>query len=71
MKRLIDENNPPKLEDYMGSVHSFERGLDPWHTDAFPNEFKHAAISKGRRKGGWFALDAWGNAIGFIPDRSD
>lgn len=47
---------------------SYERGLDPWHADAFPDEFKQVATSEGERKEGWFLTDAYGNEIGFIPD---
>ncbi len=48
---------------------SYERGLDPWHRDAFPDEFKDAAPNqKSKRGSGWFLQDAWGNDIGFVPD---
>ena len=43
------------------------RSLDPWHVDAFPDEFKYAGTT-GERAAGWLALDWCGNAIGFIPD---
>lgn len=46
----------------------YERGLDPWHADAFPAEFKASAPRHGERKEGWFVMDAWRNQIGFIPD---
>lgn len=49
-------------------VHSYERGLDPWHRDAFPPEFRDRIPLKGPRGSGWFHLDAWGNEIGFTPD---
>jgi len=62
---IIDKDHPPPLNNF---VFSYERGLDPWHEDAFPEEFKYAG-SRGKRKEGWFGLDVWGNAIGFIPDR--
>lgn len=45
------------------------RGLDPWHTDAFPLEFKHCAPHHDALRGsGWFLADAWGNEIGFCLD---
>ncbi len=47
---------------------SWVRGKDPWHVDAFPEEFKEQAPSKGKRKMGWFLQDAFGNDIGFVPD---
>lgn len=52
-----------------GSIHSWERGLDPWHPNAFPDEIK-ALLSNADtpRKSGWYALDWCGNTIGFIAD---
>lgn len=50
---------------------SFERGLDPWHSDAFPDEFKAAAPRRGVRQSGWFLIDWAGNAIGFVPDGTE
>lgn len=47
---------------------SWERGLDPWHKDAFPDEFKASAPNQDERKSGWFLNDAFGNAIGFVAD---
>lgn len=49
------------------AANSWERGLDPWHADAFPSEFKHVGTS-GPRATGWYALDGFGNVIGFIAD---
>lgn len=51
-----------------GSIHDWERGLDPWHRDAFPVELQSQIPDTGRRRAGWFALDAWGNQIGFELD---
>lgn len=50
-----------------GSVHSYERCLDPWHKDAFPDHLRGAGRG-GKRRHGWMALDAWGNPIGFFRD---
>jgi hypothetical protein len=48
---------------------SYERGLDPWHFDAFPPGLKHAAPNQGpRRAEGWYLLDGVGNVIGWVPD---
>ena len=47
------------------------RGKDPWHADAFPDEFKSRAPNQGVRGEGWFELDSWGQAIAFIPDGSE
>lgn len=44
------------------------RAKDPWHRDAFPDNLKHAAPRKGKRKMGWMLEDYWENPIGFVPD---
>jgi hypothetical protein len=46
---------------------SWERGLDPWHADAFPVGLKHIGTF-GERKAGWFLIDGAGNAISFVAD---
>ena len=61
---IIDKDNHPPIGIMGGIVHSYERGLSPWHRDAFPDEFKNLFPEQEDRKEGWFALDAWGNAIG-------
>ena len=48
----------------------YERGLSPWHRDAFPSEYKDQAPEQYKRSSGWFLLDAWDNAIGWYPDDS-
>lgn len=58
----------PTIGGMGGSIHDWERGFDPWHEDAFPDEFKDQIPNKGPRREGWFALDAWGNIIGWQPD---
>ena len=67
---IVSEYDSPPIDGCAGCVHSFERGLDPWHADAFPDEFKYAGTC-GERRSGWFVLDAWGNAIGFIVDGTE
>lgn len=62
----IDKGHRPPPHPFYGD--SWERGLSPWHKDAFPDEFKSAAPEQAERKEGWFLLDAYGNSIGFIPD---
>ena len=57
----------PPVGGMGGAIHDWERGLDPWHRDAFPDEFKDQ-VGHGERREGWFALDAWGNVIGWQPD---
>jgi len=49
----------------------WERGKDPWHADAFPDAFKSRAPNQGVRGEGWFELDVYGQAIGFVPDGSE
>jgi len=65
----IDQSNKPPIGGMGGSIHDWERGEDPWHKDAFPDEFKEQISTTGVRKKGWFALDWCGNIIGFEPDR--
>ena len=58
----------PDASKYPG-VEEWERGLDPWHADAFvgtPAEGMFDASVP--RKTGWYALDWCGNVIGFVPD---
>jgi len=50
---------------------AYERGKDPWHKEAFPDGFKDAAPNQGDRREGWFLLDGFGNAIGFVPDGTE
>jgi len=58
---------PPHL--FYGDT--WERGLDPWHRSAFPDEFKDSAPNHGKRIEGWFLKDGWGNDIQFIPDGTE
>jgi hypothetical protein len=51
-----------------GAIHDWSRGSDPWHRDAFPEEFHDSAPKQGVRKEGWYALDWCGNIIGFVAD---
>lgn len=65
----IDINGHPPIGIMGGSVHDYERGLSPWHKDAFPDEFKNSAPEQNYpRLEGWNALDWCGNVIGFFPD---
>jgi hypothetical protein len=64
---VTSETQPPTSAH--GYVDHWERGLDPWHADAFvgtPAEgrFEHT----GARSTGWSAIDWVGNEIGFVPD---
>jgi hypothetical protein len=61
----------PPVGGMGGSIHDWERGPSPWHRDAFPEELKDWAPEQGNRVHGWFALDAHGNSIGFVPDGTE
>lgn len=64
---IVSETVKPPPHPFYGD--SYERGLDPWHRDAFPDEFADKAPNqKSPRGSGWFLQDAWKNDIGFIPD---
>lgn len=66
----VDEDNPP-IRFSTPSSHSFERGLSPWHRDAFPKEFQHLFPSDTTRQEGYFELDYWGNPVAWIPDGTE
>lgn len=66
IKIVVDKNTPPQ-HDYYGLVFKWERGVDPFHTTAFPPEFRHVG-TEGTRSSGWFGLDYWGNRIFFVAD---
>lgn len=65
---IIDEHHAPPLGGMGGSIHDWERGLDPWHKDAFPVELQKQAPHQGERRSGWYGLDWCGNVIAFIAD---
>ena len=65
--KIVSKKQKPDPHPFYGD--NYERGLDPFHKDAAPEEFKeNKAFSAGKRKEGWFLLDAWKNQIGFIAD---
>lgn len=64
MSQRIDADHKPDDRDL---VFIWERSLDPWHADAFPDGFKHAGTG-GKRKAGWMGLDWVGNPLIFIAD---
>jgi len=65
--KMVSKNQKPESHPFYGD--NYERGLDPFHKDAAPDEFKSSpTFSCGKRKEGWFLIDNWGNQIGFIPD---
>ena len=66
---IVNEHSELPVGGMGGSIHSWERGLDPWHRDAFPSPFGVIAPNQDeQRKSGWFALDGFGNPIAFISD---
>lgn len=68
---VIGPGNPPPIGVMDGGVHGVERGADPWHPGAFPPEFRDSLGGNAppRPRGqGWFLLNAWGNAIGYVAD---
>lgn len=69
LKLIVDKFNKPPLPNYCAD--NWERGLDPWHGDAAPEEFADRFPNQGERKEGWFLLDWCGNQIGFIPDGAE
>lgn len=65
--RIISESVKPPAHPFYGD--SWERGLDPWHVDAAPTEFRESSVwQRGERKGGWFLLDNYKQEIGFVYD---
>ena len=58
------------LKCQRGGICGVERGLDPWHADAFVGTPAEGMFeNREPRKAGWYALDWCGNVIGFTPDR--
>lgn len=69
MKYTVSDKLRPPPHAFYGD--SYERGIDPWHADAFrgiPGIDADSVGTHGPRKGGWYLLDGFGNAIGWIPD---
>lgn len=69
---IVDEYHAPPLGGMGGSIHSWERGLDPWHKEAFQKEFRDQVPRteqyQGERRVGWYGLDWCGNVITFVAD---
>lgn len=62
---VVSETQKPNSHPFYGD--SWERGLDPWHSDAFAGLDINPGTT-GTRRGGWFLVDGHGNYIGFVPD---
>jgi hypothetical protein len=71
MKKIIVSADQKPPLDNAGWIFSFERGLDPWHRDAFPAHLQDQIADTGPRTEGWFGLDWVGNPIYFIPDGTE
>lgn len=68
-KMIVGPDQKPAPHPFYGD--SYERGLDPWHADAFKGLEGNLGFNPGttgQRRGGWFLIDGCGNAIGFTPD---
>lgn len=65
---IVDSSNPPPL---VACVFYWERTLDPWHAEAFPQEFKQSAPNQGPRAEGWGGIDHAENEIVFIADGTE
>lgn len=66
---VIGPDQKPMPHPFYGD--SWERGLDPFHADAFKGlerELGGNPGSSGERGSGWFLLDGHQNTIGFVPD---
>ena len=68
-ERVVGPDQKPDPHPFYGD--SYERGIDPWHEDAFEgleSELGGNPGATGERSGGWFLIDGHGNAIGWVPD---
>lgn len=65
----VSKENKPPVGGMGGMIIDWERSLDPWHRDAFPDEFKEVAPrQEAERREGWIALDWVGNPLVFVAD---
>jgi hypothetical protein len=70
--QTVSANQKPAAHPFYGD--SWERGLDPWHSDAFARiegEIGGNPGTIGERRAGWFLIDGAGNAISFVPDGTE
>jgi len=72
---IVSKDQSPPIVGMGGSLHSWERSLDPWHKDAFKGlgkdiEDQIAALPNtgGARREGWDGIDGCGNVICFVAD---
>ena len=59
---IVSKNQEPIVSEN----YTVKRGLNPWHSEAFPEELK-CSINEYPRKEGWFIEDRCGNQVGFFP----
>ena len=52
-------------------VADWERGVDPWHADAFVGTPGETYGAKEPRKSGWLAIEWTGNVLGFVADGTE
>lgn len=67
MKYTITPKEKPPLSLMGGSIHDYERSIDPFSRECMPEEFQEY-FPKGAAAKGWLALDWCGNVIGFAQD---
>lgn len=71
MKLITSPTQKPIIKGGL-EPHDYERSRDPWHRDAFPDEFKDNAPEQAYpRKEGWMGIDYWGNPLIFVPDGTE
>ncbi len=73
MKITVSDTVKPPPHSFYGD--SWERGSDPFHENCFQGFSEDIvdqirAINPGPQIGGWFLLDAYGQEIGFVKDRT-
>ena len=68
---ITSPTQQPPMDLMGGCIHYWERAPDPWHRDAFPDQFKPFAPNTRSRRWGWLAIDGVENPIGWIPDGTE
>lgn len=64
---VTETQSPPEQPLW---IDHWERGLDPWHADAFKGTGVDIGTT-GERAKGWYAVDWCGNVIGFVADGTE
>lgn len=80
---LVSKDKKPPVGGMGGCIHDWERGLDPWHVDAFrgtglsDEQLDNAVclgvdgVGRGVRQEGWHGIDGAGNQICFVADGTE